>query len=83
MFKVLNCFIFVEKYGKIKRIKEVKENVKMDEEKILIIVKGEDKTKDISWSWIWVLSPIWITTILLIIIFAIIMIGGRIKKGKW
>ena len=40
-------------------------------------------TNNISWSWIWVLSPIWITTILLIIIFAIIMIGGRIKKGKW
>ena len=40
-------------------------------------------TNNISWSWIWVLSPIWITTILLIIIFAVIMIGGRIKKGKW
>ena len=40
-------------------------------------------TNNISWSWIWVLSPIWITAVLLIIIFAVIMIGGRIKKGKW
>ena len=47
---------------------------------IFIVLK---LTNNISWSWIWVLSPIWITTILLIIIFAIIKIGGRIKKGKW
>lgn len=47
---------------------------------IFIVLK---LTNNINWSWIWVLSPIWITTILLIIIFAIIMIGGRIKKGKW
>ena len=47
---------------------------------IFIVLK---LTNNISWSWIWVLSPIWITTILLIIIFAVIMIGGRIKKGKW
>ena len=40
-------------------------------------------TNNISWSWIWVLSPIWITAVLLIIIFSVIMIGGRIKKGKW
>lgn len=46
---------------------------------IFIVLK---LTNNISWSWIWVLSPIWITTILLIIIFAIIMIGGRIKKGN-
>ena len=47
---------------------------------ILIVLK---LTNNISWSWIWVLSPIWITAVLLIIIFAVIMIGGRIKKGKW
>ena len=47
---------------------------------IFIVLK---LTNNISWSWIWVLSPIWITTVLLIIIFAVIMIGGRIKKGKW
>ena len=40
-------------------------------------------TNNINWSWIWVLSPIWITVIFLIVIFTIIMIGGRTKKGKW
>ena len=47
---------------------------------IFIVLK---LTNNISWSWIWVLSPIWITAVLLIIIFSFIMIGGRIKKGKW
>ena len=47
---------------------------------IFIVLK---LTNNISWSWIWVLSPIWITAVLLIIIFAVIMIGGRIKKRKW
>ena len=40
-------------------------------------------TNNISWSWVWVLSPIWISTILIILIFGIILVGGRIKKGKW
>ena len=47
---------------------------------IFIILKITNK---ITWSWIWVLSPIWITFIFAIIIFAIILIVGRIKKGKW
>mgnify|MGYP003311275599 CR=1 FL=1 len=40
-------------------------------------------TNNITWPWIWVLSPIWITAILIIVIFATILICGRIKKGKW
>lgn len=40
-------------------------------------------TNNINWSWIWVLSPIWISAILITIPFVIIMIAGRIKKGKW
>lgn len=40
-------------------------------------------TNNITWPWIWVLSPIWITAILIIVIFATILISGRIKKGKW
>ena len=40
-------------------------------------------TNNISWSWIWVLSPIWISIILMILIFGIILVAGRIKKGKW
>ncbi len=47
---------------------------------IFIVLK---LTNNINWSWIWVLSPIWITVIFLIVIFTIIMIGGRTKKGKW
>lgn len=39
-------------------------------------------TNNISWSWIWVLSPIWISIILIILIFGIILVAGRIKKGK-
>ncbi len=37
----------------------------------------------IDWSWIWVLSPVWIVGLLFITVFAIILIVGRIKKGKW
>lgn len=40
-------------------------------------------TNNISWSWIWVLSPIWISIILIILIFGIILVAGRIKKRKW
>lgn len=40
-------------------------------------------TNNISWSWVWVLSPIWISTILIILIFGIILDAGRIKNGKW
>ena len=47
---------------------------------IFIILKITNK---ISWSWIWVLSPIWVTFIFAIIIFVIILIVGKIKKGKW
>lgn len=47
---------------------------------IFIVLK---LTNNISWSLVWVLSQIWITFVLLVIIFAIIMIAGRIKKGKW
>ena len=47
---------------------------------IFIVLK---LTNNINWSWIWVLSPIWITVIFLIVIFTIIMIGGRTKKGIW
>ena len=37
----------------------------------------------IKWSWIWVLSPIWISTLIMVAVFSVILIGGRIKKGKW
>ena len=47
---------------------------------IFIVLK---LTNNINWQWIWILSPIWISMGLFIIIFSIIMIAGRIKKGKW
>ena len=36
----------------------------------------------IQWSWIWVLSPIWISAVIAVAVFSVILIGGRIKKGK-
>ena len=37
----------------------------------------------ISWSWLWVLSPIWLTFLSFAVIFSAILVGGRIVKGKW
>ena len=37
----------------------------------------------IKWSWIWVLSPIGISAVIVVAVFSVILIGGRIKKGKW
>lgn len=37
----------------------------------------------ISWPWLWVFSPIWITLSLIMIAFAAILVGGRVVKGKW
>ena len=37
----------------------------------------------IKWSWIWVLSPIWISAVIVAVVFSVILIGGRIKKGEW
>ena len=39
-------------------------------------------TNNISWSWIWVLSPIWISLILIALVFGIILVIGRLKKGE-
>lgn len=37
----------------------------------------------IQWNWIWVLSPIWISAVIVVAVFSVILIGGRIKKGNW
>ena len=37
----------------------------------------------ISWSWLWVFSPIWITLITCVVAFGLILVVGRIKKDKW
>lgn len=47
---------------------------------ILIVLK---LTGLIDWSWVWVLSPVWIPGLFFAVVFVIILIGGRLKKGKW
>lgn len=47
---------------------------------IFIVLKLTGK---IDWSWILILSPVWICGLFFAIVFAIILIGGKIKKGKW
>mgnify|MGYP001028216660 FL=1 len=47
---------------------------------IFIVLKA---TGLISWSWLWVLSPIWLTFLFFAVIFSAILAGGRIVKGKW
>ena len=37
----------------------------------------------IKWSWIWALSPLWISAVIVVAVFSVILIGGRIKKGNW
>ncbi len=36
-----------------------------------------------TWPWLWVLSPIWITGVLMVLIVGVVLVAGRIKKGKW
>ena len=47
---------------------------------LFIVLKVTDV---ISWSWIWVLSPIWLSACLFVIVFGTILIVGRLIKGKW
>ena len=47
---------------------------------VLIVLKLSGVIK---WHWIWVLSPIWISALTAVVLFAGILIGGRLKKSKW
>ena len=40
-------------------------------------------TGRISWPWLWVLSPIWLTFLFFAGILCAILAGGRIVKDKW
>ncbi len=40
-------------------------------------------TGALSWSWLWVFSPIWISAICAILLVGIVLVSGRIAKGKW
>lgn len=46
---------------------------------LTILFVGLKLTKIISWSWWWILSPLWITYALIIIIFAIVLIIALLK----
>lgn len=37
--------------------------------------------KLIAWSWLWVLSPIWISAGLMLLVFGVILFIGRRMKG--
>ena len=37
----------------------------------------------IKWHWIWVLSPSRISGLTAVVPFACILMGARLKKGKW
>ena len=39
-------------------------------------------TGNINWSWLWVLSPIWITALLLLALFGAIFVAAKLKKWK-
>lgn len=47
---------------------------------IFVVLKA---TGLISWPWLWVLSPVWLTFLFFAVVFSAILLGGRIVKGKW
>ncbi len=55
----------------------------MDPVVALTLIFAALKVKgSISWSWWWVLSPIWLTFLLFAAIFSAILVGGRMEKGR-
>jgi len=50
---------------------------------LTLILAALKLTGRLSWPWVWVLAPLWVTGLLFFLVFAFILIGGRIKKGKW
>ena len=47
---------------------------------IFIVLK---LTGALSWPWLWVLSPVWISLSLMAVACCFIRGGGRIVKGNW
>lgn len=37
----------------------------------------------ISWTWVWVLSPVWLFCLFFAVACSAILIGGRMAKGRW
>jgi hypothetical protein len=51
---------------------------------LLTIIFGVLKLLNvISWSWVWVFSPIWISGLIVVLSFGIVLVVGRLKKGRW
>ena len=66
------------------RTEKKSHRAKMDPIVTLVLIFAVLKvTGLISWPWLWVLSPIWITLLIFAAIFSFILVGGRIVKGKW
>lgn len=47
---------------------------------VFIVLKCLDL---IAWSWVWVFCPVWLTVLLIAVVFLLILVSGRIKNGKW
>ncbi len=47
---------------------------------LFVVLKVTDV---ISWSWWWVFSPIWISAICAVLLFVVVLVAGKIAKGKW
>ena len=50
---------------------------------MLTLFVGLKLTGDITWSWFWVLAPLWMPIVLIIgILLLIVSLGGRVKRTK-
>ncbi len=47
---------------------------------VFIVLKLTD---NIDWSWVWVFSPVWVSFAAAAVMFAVILVCGRVAKGKW
>ena len=50
---------------------------------MLTLFVGLKLTGDITWSWFWVLAPLWMPIVLIIgILLLMVSLGGRVKRTK-
>lgn len=50
---------------------------------LAVLFIGLKLTGYIDWSWIWVLSPIWISFVIFVMIFVIALIAALISNSKY
>ncbi len=66
------------------RVEKKTKRSRMDPAVVLTLIFVVLKiTGAISWPWMWVVSPIWLTLLFFAVILSVILVGGRIVKGKW